>query len=301
MARSFQEITHADNLSANLEHMRQVLADEARTYQMEKRYLHRDGHSVWVLLNASLVKDAAGVPLHFIAQVQDITVRKQAQESLCQAIQVAEAASRAKSEFLANMSHEIRTPMNGILGMTELVLDTDLNARAARVRSDSCKQSADSLLTVINDILDFSKIEAGKLDLDPIAVRPSRQRSATRSRRWPCGPTRRGWNWPATSRPDVPGLVVGDPDRLRQVLINLVGNAIKFTERGEVVVRVPNRCGPERERGTRPHFSVTDTGIGIPSDKLRAIFEPFTQADGSTTRRYGGTGLGLTICRGWSS
>jgi two-component system sensor histidine kinase/response regulator len=204
---------------------------------------------------------------------------------------LAVAASRAKSEFLANMSHEVRTPMNGIIGMTELALDTDLTPRQ-REYLGLVKSSADSLLTVINDILDFSKIEAGKLSLAeaPFALRDALdetlQALALRSHT-------KGLELACRIAPDVPDRLVGDSGRLRQVIVNLVGNAIKFTERGEVVAAVS--VAESSDSAVTLRFSVADTGIGIPAGKLQMIFQPFEQADGSTTRRYGGTGLGLTI------
>ena len=422
---NFQSLTHVEDLRHNLALMRECLGNKRTSYEMEKRYLHKDGHIVQVQLKASLVRDRQGSPVHFVTQiddvterrlveqalreseerfrtisasahdgivmmdpegrvafwnhaaetifgytaaealgaplhelvtpaasrerqhaglvefrasgtgavigrtleltarrkggaefpvelsvaamhlgnrrhavgiVRDITARKQIEAELQHAKAAAEAATRAKSEFLANMSHEIRTPLCGVIGMTELVLATDLTPEQ-REYLDLSRTSADALLTVINDILDFSKIEAGKLDLEEAAF-SARETLAAAQAVVALRARDQGLKLRTQLTPEVPDTLLGDQGRLRQVLINLLGNAVKFTEQGSVTVSVSVGADESVDAsGVQLHFAVCDTGPGIPSAEIERIFRAFEQAEGSTRRRYGGTGLGLSICQ----
>jgi two-component system sensor histidine kinase/response regulator len=253
--------------------------------------LHRDGREFPVEMSLAPVESNGSVT--FSAFVRDITERKQTEVALASARDAAVEAARMKSEFLANMSHEIRTPMNGVIGMTELLLGSELGADQ-REFAETIRNSAEALLTVLNDILDFSKMEAGKLSIEHTAFDVREQIEevgALLSRR----AHEKGIELLTCVPPDFPTGFVGDPTRIRQVLMNLIGNAIKFTDKGEVVVSAAISTALESGPGVR--FEVRDSGIGVSEDQKESIFQSFTQADGSTTRKYGGTGLGLTISR----
>jgi two-component system sensor histidine kinase/response regulator len=259
----------------------------------EYRFRHKDGSYYWVHDAARLQRDAAGQPMEIFGAWLDITARKEAERMVHEAREAAERATRAKAAFLANMSHEIRTPMNAVLGFTELVLDTELSTEQRR-SLELVRSSSEALLTILNDILDYSKIEAEHLDLEsipfdlPKVVHATATLLAVRARE-------KHLELIVDVPPDVPHVVRGDPTRLRQVLVNLIGNAIKFTETGEVAA---SATVVQRDTDhASVQFRVRDTGIGISADAQATIFQEFTQADASMTRRYGGTGLGLAISR----
>ena len=274
------------------------VADEQRVMRSGQAEVNREemgmdsqGNVSQVLTTQVPLRDKNGRVIGLVGIGHDITHLKKAQEEMRKAREAAEAASRAKSEFLANMSHEIRTPLNGVMGMTDLALETQLTAEQ-REYLETVKMSGDSLLTVINDILDFSKIEAGKIDLDAADFNLRDSLEAT-LKTLALRADQKGLELLCELAPEVPELVRGDIGRLRQIVLNLIGNAIKFTEEGEVALKV--RVESKNAKNIVLQFTVADTGIGVPEDKREAIFDPFSQADTSTTRKYGGTGLGLTI------
>ncbi len=259
--------------------------------ELEEQETWPDGRVTWVATTKMPLRNEKGEIVGTFGISRDITQRRRAEMALLEAKEAADAANRAKSEFVANMSHEIRTPLNGIIGMTELALDTELSSEQ-RDYLETVAQSAEALLLIVNDILDFSKIEAGKLELESTEFQlhdtldNTLHALALRAHK-------KGLELAYYVTSEVPSCLIGDPARFRQIITNLVGNSIKFTQQGEVVVRV--RVQQMREESVRLLVEVSDTGIGIPRDKQQAIFEAFTQADASTTRKFGGTGLGLTI------
>jgi two-component system, sensor histidine kinase and response regulator len=264
---------------------------------------HKNGNAYWISMNITPIFDEKGDLTHFIAIESDITERKRGEAELREAKIAAEAASQAKSDFLASMSHEIRTPMNAIIGMAELLTETPLNSDQLKY-VDIFKNAGENLLNIINDILDLSKIEAGHIDIESVdfsledLIEKTCDVMSMRAHS-------KGIEFACRILSDVPNNLIGDPLRLRQILVNLIGNAIKFTEEGEVFVEVSKQGSENSIQGVSGSesemviilFTVRDTGIGIPKNKLDKVFEKFTQADSSTTRKYGGTGLGLSISK----
>ncbi len=275
---------------AERERLVRTLRERGAVTNSEWKLRRRDGEPVWVLANLNFASDEDGEVLE--TTLIDITDRKLAEQHLREAKEIAERANQAKSSFLANMSHEIRTPMNGILGMAGLLLNDELSP-LQRKRAGTLRDCAEALLEILNEILDFSKMEAGKLRLEEapfdlrIVLEGVADLLAVKAQE-------KGVELLCFIAPDVPTRLIGDSTRLRQVLVNLGGNAVKFTEAGEVSIRVRTAADGDRDA---LRFEVTDTGAGIPADKLHVLFQPFSQVDPSTTRRYGGTGLGLSIVR----
>lgn len=289
----WDEHIHPEDKEQVLSGIHAVIEEGNNYWSDEYRYRRSDGSYADVFDRGYVLRDERGVSVRMIGAMMDITERKRFERELAKARDEALESARLKSAFLANISHEVRTPLNGIVGMTVLLRDTRLNAQQ-RGFADTIQSSADALLTIINDILDFSKIEAGKMRFDALefdlrkTVESTVELLAERAQR-------KHIELVTLINHDVPALLLGDPGRLRQVLTNLAVNAIKFTERGEVVIRVTRET--ETERHAAICFTITDTGIGIPEEALPNLFHAFYQADGSNTRRYGGTGLGLAISK----
>ena len=279
--------------AADAERIWARLQEKKALTDLEVRLKRKDGNAVWVLENVSCVGGETGDPSSVEGTCIDITERKRAEGEMRKAKEAAEAANRAKSQFLANMSHEIRTPMNGVIGVAGLLLDTQLTPEQ-RQYAEIVRSSGEALLAVINDILDFAKIEARKLTLDTadFDLRTVLEDAAAVLA---IKASEKALELTCELEPGTPWLLRGDAGRVRQVLVNLLGNAVKFTAQGEVAIRV--RSESEGDRTATLRFSVSDTGIGFQQDRASALFEPFVQADGSSTRRYGGTGLGLTISK----
>jgi len=291
---SVRDISHSIYVDPGVRlQFQRLMERDGEVRGLEYQVYRKDGTTIWISEHARAVRNPAGAVLYYEGFIQDVTTRRRAEEELRAAKEAAEAASVAKSQFLAVMSHEIRTPMNGVIGMASLLLNTALTAEQNEF-VETIRQSGDTLLGIINDILDFSKIESGRLDLEheEFAVRDCIEgaldllapRAAEKDLDLLC-----------EIADGTPAFVRGDITRLRQILVNLLGNAVKFTEKGEVLLSL--HTAPAAVGRVTLHFAVSDTGIGIPPEAMSRLFQSFSQVDASTTRRYGGTGLGLVISR----
>ncbi len=288
-----ENLLHPDDRDRVAKKIEQHLQGQLDVFEDKQRLRHKNGQWRWFLTRAKCARDENGNPIRLVGFNTDITDAKQQAEELQHAKELADNASKVKSEFLATMSHEIRTPMNGIIGMADILMDTELSVDQ-RNYVDTFKHSAQTLLTIINDILDYSKLEEHKLQLEiiPCNIRATLE-SVTALL---LGPAKnKGLHLICKIDSNVPEMALCDPNRIKQVLFNLIGNALKFTDKGEVIVQVSK--AEENSHENRLRFEVTDTGIGIPEEFRRDLFTRFSQSDSSISRKYGGSGLGLSICK----
>jgi two-component system, sensor histidine kinase and response regulator len=290
LGQPIEGLIYPEDLAPERSNMELLLTREIDNFSMEMRQLRKDASVVWVNLSMSLVRNPQGEPKYFTGVIEDVTAKRET-EALRQERDLVQASSRAMSQFLANMSHEIRTPMNAVIGLGRLALKTELNPKQRDYLEKICSASR-NLLEIINDILDFSKIEAGRIELERIDF-SLEEVLKTVSDLFGSKAQEKGIGYRVQLSPELPATLLGDPLRLAQVLNNLIGNAVKFTEKGEVVIDIRPASRGAEEVAVR--FTVRDTGVGLSPEQMEKIFIPFTQADSSTTRRYGGTGLGLSI------
>ncbi|MFZ4777828.1 MAG: PAS domain S-box protein [Terrimicrobiaceae bacterium] len=308
LGRTWAEMTHPEDLAADVAQFERIVSGEIEQYKLEKRFIRKDGATVWTEISVGCVRNPDRTVDHFLCVMEDISERKAMEGRLKDALHRAEAGSRTKSEFLAIMSHELRTPLNGVLGYAQLLSDTRLDPEQ-QAYTEMISNSGEHLLAIVSDILDFSSIEAGTLALHvaPLAVANLVKTAEDTVRK---SAAEKGLELRFELAAGVPEQFTGDEQRLRQVLINLLGNAVKFTSAGAVVLRVARsgqvasrpfsleaECPPTTSEGSFLDFSVEDTGIGISSEELGRLFQPFVQADSKKNRQFGGTGLGLAISR----
>jgi PAS domain S-box-containing protein len=288
------DITHPNSIEATLAHLNQLLAGKASSTTLEKQYIHKNGEIVDAISRVSLIRDIDHRPVQFVVSVEDITEKKQNEAKLA-AAQVAEASNKAKSKFLAAMSHEIRTPMNAVIGMAGLLSNTALSSQQQQFVA-GIRQGGEVLLSVINKILDFSQIESGCIELEehPFDLRNCIEEILDLMS---SHAAEKSLELSALIDLDVPQRIISDSTCLRQILVNLIGNAIKFTEQGEIAITVHSTLIDSDSNTYQLNFAVRDTGMGISPESINRLFQPFSQADSSITRQYGGTGLGLAISK----